>query len=505
MNEKITTLKNQLDQKIKKLNDKRNEINFLNLLDIKTQLNEKLVAQYQMINHIETDQPDVIEQINQRITKIKAEKEANNNQLGKVQIEEIELFKLQTKIEKLIHIVEKKYNKKNVNYFKNKNKLDSWSEDIIKKNNPDILKNEMEEIEYKITKTNRIIEKRKAEKQPYSNFNFDLNNLKLEKRILNRKKSRIKNINEEHLKVKLNLLTQENFKIQTEIKKIHRNILELTELVNQVKSALKITKENTEKYSFVVKDLNIYFGKLKVVDNLKIKIPKKRIVAIIGDSKSGKSAFLKSLNRINDGKTDFKVDGKILFEGKYDIYKLNSIWNKYDKIDFLTFKTKIGVILDQPNPFKTSIYKNVSSGPKLNGITNKIILNEIVKNSLETTKLWDEVKNNLKIDGTSLSNFQQQRLCLARAIASEPEVILMDEPTKNLNRLDTKKIEEIIFNLKRKYTIVLATNSIEQAKKLSDYIAVFDNGRLIEYGRTKQIFNEPKEEKTRILLTINNA
>ncbi|MEO3993881.1 MAG: phosphate ABC transporter ATP-binding protein PstB [Desulfurococcaceae archaeon TW002] len=239
---------------------------------------------------------------------------------------------------------------------------------------------------------------------------------------------------------------------------------------------------------FVVEDLNAWFGTKQVLRNVNIKIEERAVTAVIGPSGSGKTTFLRCLNRMHEIVPGTRVSGKVLFNG-VNIYG--------NGIDPTIIRRKIGMVFQKPNPFPMmSIYDNVAIGLKLNGVRDKKAIDAAVKRSLELANLWDEVKDDLSRSGASLSGGQQQRLCIARALAVEPEVLLMDEPTSSLDPIAAAKIEVLIRKLAEKYTIVIVTHNIQQAARISDYVAFFYLGELIEYGPTKQIFENPKHELT---------
>lgn len=239
-----------------------------------------------------------------------------------------------------------------------------------------------------------------------------------------------------------------------------------------------------------VNNLSAYFGKTKVLKDISIAIPEKRVLAIIGPSGCGKSTFLRSLNRMHEvvGGT---ITGSIIFDGE-DIMKQDPVY----------LRRKIGMVFQKPNPFPTmSIFNNVVAGLKLNGFHNKKALAEIVEKSLIQAALWDEVKDILHKSGANISGGQQQRLCIARTIAVNPEVILMDEPASALDPLSTMKIEELIFELKKDYTIVIVTHNMQQAARVSDFTAFFYMGELIEYSETKKMFVAPVKKQTEDYIT----
>ncbi|WP_322821065.1 phosphate ABC transporter ATP-binding protein PstB [Chloroflexus sp.] len=241
------------------------------------------------------------------------------------------------------------------------------------------------------------------------------------------------------------------------------------------------------------RNMSVYYGSFRAVKNVSLAIEKNRITALIGPSGCGKSTVLRSFNRMNDLVPSARVEGEILFHGE-NIYAPG--------IDPVNVRRRIGMVFQKPNPFPKSIYENVAYGPRINGWRlSKGEMDELVERSLRGAALWDEVKDKLNQNGLSLSGGQQQRLCIARALAVEPEVILMDEPCSALDPISTLKIEELMFELRQHYTIVIVTHNMQQASRASDYTAFFlmDSdraGQLIEYGPTSQIFQNPKDERT---------
>ncbi|EKX78601.1 phosphate transporter ATP-binding protein, partial [Clostridium botulinum CFSAN001628] len=220
-------------------------------------------------------------------------------------------------------------------------------------------------------------------------------------------------------------------------------------------------------------DLNLYYGNVKALKNINIDIEKNKVTALIGPSGCGKSTFLRTLNRMNDLIDSVKIEGSVYYEGK-DIYK------DYDVIDL---RKKIGMVFQNPNPFPMSIYDNIAYGPRIHGIKTKEKLDEIVEKSLKGGALWEEVKDRLKKNALGLSGGQQQRLCIARTLAVEPEILLMDEPTSALDPISTLKIEELMDELKNKYTVIIVTHNMQQAGRISDNTAFFLNGEIIEVGK----------------------
>ena len=241
-----------------------------------------------------------------------------------------------------------------------------------------------------------------------------------------------------------------------------------------------------------VKDMCLWYGDHKALNNVSIDIPEKSITAFIGPSGCGKSTFLKTLNRMNDLITGVKITGDVLYDG-------NDIFSK--DIDVNELRKEVGMVFQKPNPFPMSIYDNVAYGPRTHGIKNKIQLDEIVERALKDAALWDEVKDRLHKNALGLSGGQQQRLCIARALAVEPKILLMDEPTSALDPISTSHIEDLVLELKKKYTIVMVTHNMQQALRVSDYTAFFLLGELIEFGKTDEIFNTPKQQKTEDYIT----
>ncbi|CUP76254.1 phosphate ABC transporter ATP-binding protein [Clostridium baratii] len=239
------------------------------------------------------------------------------------------------------------------------------------------------------------------------------------------------------------------------------------------------------------KNLNLYYGTNKALKNISIKINKNEVTALIGPSGCGKSTFLRTINRMNDLIDSVKIEGKVLFEG-------NDIFDDYDEI---ALRKRIGMVFQKPNPFPMSIYDNVAYGPRIHGIKDKKTLDEIVEKSLKGAALWEETKDRLKKSAMGLSGGQQQRLCIARTLAVSPEVILMDEPTSALDPISTNKVEELIEELKKDYTVIIVTHNMQQAGRIADKTAFFLNGEVIEYGITEDIFYRPKDKRTEDYIT----
>ena len=243
---------------------------------------------------------------------------------------------------------------------------------------------------------------------------------------------------------------------------------------------------------FHVDNLNLYYGEKHALKNVALDIKKNKVTALIGPSGCGKSTFLRCLNRMNDLIDGCRIQGTIEIDGT-DIHS--------DKLNVVDLRTQVGMVFQKPNPFPMSIYDNITYGPKCQGIKNKKVLDEIVQQSLEKSALWEEVKDRLHDSAFGLSGGQQQRLCIARAIAMEPEVILMDEPTSALDPIATSKIEDLIEELKKDYTIVIVTHSMQQASRVSDDTAFFLLGEVIEFNNTSKIFQNPEDKRTEDYIT----
>ena len=241
-----------------------------------------------------------------------------------------------------------------------------------------------------------------------------------------------------------------------------------------------------------VRDLCLWYGKTQALKNINIDIEEKNITALIGPSGCGKSTFLKTLNRMNDLIPEVKISGEVC-------YKNRTIFDASTNVNEL--RREIGMVFQKPNPFPMSIYDNIAYGPRTHGIKNKAKLDDIIERSLRGAAIWDEVKDRLKKSALGLSGGQQQRLCIARALAVEPDVLLMDEPTSALDPISTAKIEELAIELKKRYTIVIVTHNMQQAVRISDNTAFFLLGDLIEYGNTEKMFEQPKDKRTEDYIT----
>ena len=242
---------------------------------------------------------------------------------------------------------------------------------------------------------------------------------------------------------------------------------------------------------FTIENLDLYYGDFKALKNINLNISPNEITAFIGPSGCGKSTLLKSLNRMNDLVEGCRINGKVLLDGQ-DIY---------GNMDINLLRKRVGMVFQKPNPFPMSIYDNIAYGPRTHGIRSKVKLDDLVERSLRDAAIWDELKDRLKKSALGLSGGQQQRLCIARALAVEPEVLLMDEPTSALDPISTSKIEDLAVELKKNYTIVMVTHNMQQSARISDKTAFFLLGEVVEYGETEQIFSMPKNKKTEDYIT----
>ena len=241
-----------------------------------------------------------------------------------------------------------------------------------------------------------------------------------------------------------------------------------------------------------VEDLNLWYGSTQALHHVSMEIPEKSITALIGPSGCGKSTFLKTLDRMNDLVPGVRIEGTVRYDGR-DIFAPD--------VDVNELRRQMGMVFQKPNPFPMSIYDNVAYGPRTHGVRNRAKLDEIVEQSLRSAAIWDEVKDRLKKNALGLSGGQQQRLCIARALAVEPQVLLMDEPTSALDPISTSKIEELAIELKKQYTIVIVTHNMQQALRISDRTAFFLLGELIEYDDTERMFSTPSQKKTEDYIT----
>ena len=249
---------------------------------------------------------------------------------------------------------------------------------------------------------------------------------------------------------------------------------------------------NENQNKIITENLNLYYGENRALKDINMKIREGAITAFIGPSGCGKSTFLKTLNRMNDLVDCVRIEGKVYLDGE-DIYD--------PKVDTTLLRKKMGMVFQQPNPFPMSIYDNIAYGPRIHGIKNKAALDEIVERSLRGAAIFDEVKDRLKKSALGLSGGQQQRLCIARALAVEPEILLMDEPTSALDPISTLKVEELMEELKKDYTVVVVTHNMQQAARVSDYTAFFLVGEVIEFDTTDNIFSRPRDKRTEDYIT----
>ena len=240
-----------------------------------------------------------------------------------------------------------------------------------------------------------------------------------------------------------------------------------------------------------IKNLDLYYSEFKALKNINLNIQEKEITAFIGPSGCGKSTLLKSLNRMNDLVEGCRIEGEVLLDGE----------NIYRDMDVNLLRKRVGMVFQKPNPFPMSIYDNIAYGPRTHGKRSKVKLDDLVENSLRGAAIWDEVKDRLKKSALGLSGGQQQRICIARALAVQPEVLLMDEPTSALDPISTAKVEELALELKKDYTIVMVTHNMQQAARISDRTAFFLLGEIVEFGKTEQIFSMPKDKRTEDYIT----
>lgn len=241
-----------------------------------------------------------------------------------------------------------------------------------------------------------------------------------------------------------------------------------------------------------VSNLNLYYGQNHALKSVNMEIPENEITAFIGPSGCGKSTFLKTLNRMNDLVEGVRIEGKVVLDGE-DIYS--------PTVDTTLLRKKVGMVFQQPNPFPMSIYDNIAYGPRIHGIKNKAKLDEIVETSLKGAAIWDEIKDRLKKSALGLSGGQQQRLCIARALAVKPEVLLMDEPTSALDPISILKVEELMAELKKNYTVAIVTHNMQQATRISDNTAFFLVGEMVEMNKTEELFSRPMDKRTEDYIT----
>lgn len=260
----------------------------------------------------------------------------------------------------------------------------------------------------------------------------------------------------------------------------------------RVRAAASKTAGEMFKPKVQVQGLNFYYGDTQVLFNVTMDIPGGQVTALIGPSGCGKSTFLRVLNRMNDIIDSARVEGKVLIDGQ-DVYA--------PEVDVVALRRKVGMVFQKPNPFPKSVFENVAYGPRIHGVRDRTKLAQTVERSLRRAALWDEVEERLDINGLDLSGGQQQRLCIARALAVDPEILLMDEPASALDPRSTTRIEDLISELRGDYTIVIVTHNMQQAARVSDHTAFFYEGRLIEFGPTDQLFTKPREKQTEDYVT----
>ena len=245
------------------------------------------------------------------------------------------------------------------------------------------------------------------------------------------------------------------------------------------------------KNKIYTEQLNLFYGDVQALKNITMAMEENKVTALIGPSGCGKSTFIKTLNRMNDLIPSVKITGKVFFEGT----------NIYEVCDVVELRKRVGMVFQKPNPFPMTVFDNVAYGPRIHGIRSRSKLNEIVEKSLKKAALWDEAKDRLRQSALGLSGGQQQRLCIARVLAVEPEVVLMDEPTSALDPISTLKIEDLIAELKKNYTIIIVTHNMQQAGRISDKTAFFLHGEVVEYDNTNKIFSKPDNKKTEDYIT----
>ena len=247
----------------------------------------------------------------------------------------------------------------------------------------------------------------------------------------------------------------------------------------------------SEPIKFSIQDVNLYYGDFQALHHISLDVPQNSITAFIGPSGCGKSTMLKSLNRMNDLVEGCRIEGDILLDG-VDVYR---------QMDAVELRRRVGMVFQKPNPFPMSIYDNIAYGPRTHGVKSRSQLDEIVEESLRAAAMWDEVKDRLKKSALGLSGGQQQRLCIARALSVKPEVLLMDEPTSALDPISTMKIEDLVLEIKKKYTIIIVTHTMQQATRISDRTAFFLHGEVVEYDDTANLFSMPKDKRTEDYIT----
>lgn len=495
-NKRLLQLEQRYKSISKELEKVKKEQDFENLLleykEIKKQV-------WQAKNELKKNEDDSkTKELNANLTSVEKSRDEMISRFRKVEAVENRIYGIKKNLIAIISSLDSRKNSTNYVIESLKNKNNKYLERI----NPETinaLESKNKELEDKKEEIKLEISNLKSKKKPYNLLSYELSELNRKVSENNREIKLCKKANSDSINKMVERNNEVILKKEVILKSLTEEIDFTINLINQIDASLSFrdADEINDKASFTVKHLDVFYGSKQALFDINLELPKNKVIAIIGPSGCGKSTFLRTLNRINDNIPIFKAKGKILLDGEYDIFKLRSIRNRYDKIEISTLRTKVGMIFQQPNPFPMSIAKNVQYGPKIKGIKNKAVLNELTEKSLRDAGIWEEVKDNLKSLGTSLSGGQQQRLCIARAIANEPEILLMDEPTSALDPIAAKKIEELILKLKENYTIIMVTHSMQQAQRISDYTAFFYQGELIEYGTTKQIFGRPKQKETK--------
>lgn len=418
-----------------------------------------------------------------------------------------EIIRERKKIEDKLTQAEISFNK--VNYVKKSRKYKIKQMEIIIENSSheglQILLEKIDKLEIKIKKSKLkkiSIKNKKYEEEELRESHLYNQNIKTKKynkslRLKKKNLNKYRKTSIENLLQKISKINTQNLELKSELKtkkeKVEKYKKRYKELSLEWK---KIFPDEDDSISISVKNLDIFYGSKQSLFNISIDFPKNKVIAIIGPSGCGKTTFLKTLNRINDEIPIFKAEGKIIFQNEIDILTLKNIHDPNERITLPELRTKIGMVFQQPNPFPMSIFNNVAYGPRINGIKNKSVLKEIVDESLKRAAIYEQVKDNLSALATGLSGGQQQRLCIARAIANKPDILLMDEPTSALDPIAASKVEDLILELKKDYTIIMVTHSMQQAARISDKTAFFYQGELIEYGDTSQIFTKPNEKRT---------
>ncbi|BDV03614.1 MAG: hypothetical protein HPPSJP_3350 [Candidatus Hepatoplasma scabrum] len=491
-------LAKEIKSKILQIDNLKKEINYDQIIFELHDVNSNLKTLKIKLNYVLKNDPlntKEILSLEDQIDKLKTLKAKDQAKFADLNQKQKELFKIFSSNENLIIKNDQRILFLNEEIYKLRKKIADFNDLKEFAKDANNLLQKQDKIILEIKKKLAAIDKNHHVKKYY--LKEDLKKAKLLKKDFI-KAQKIEQKDDHFLKVKQKIDTYKKFRDNLKNKnKFYQKInQDIDDSLNR-----HTKKATNDKYSFIVKDLNVWYDQKHALYDINIKIPKNKIIAIIGPSGCGKSTFLRTLNRINDNIPKFRVRGKIIFNDEYDIYKLRSIHNHYKKIDLTDIRTKIGMIFQQPNPFPMSIRKNVAFSLKISGIKNKILTEKLIKRALKQANLWDEVKSNLKAIGTSLSGGQQQRLCIARAIVQQPEVLLMDEPTSALDPKSSAAIEKLILELKQNYTIIIVTHSMQQAQRVADYTAFFYQGKLIEFAKTDQLFNNPQQKETKNYLS----